>query len=151
MAKPYGLANQKLCYIQIYKMLEKRQRMLLRMVGEYESKFCSLLFFQLLFPINVLFCNRTMFDPHVARLTQDVLATNNVQTLTWPVVLFDLNQIENSFKTDFCTGFLAPNSFGFMARVPLVIDLKCFRKCDFPVNDARLYKFFSSDIQFRIP
>ena len=24
LAKPYGLANQKLCYIQIYKILEKK-------------------------------------------------------------------------------------------------------------------------------
>ena len=25
MAKPYGLANQKLCYFQIYKILEKKK------------------------------------------------------------------------------------------------------------------------------
>ena len=35
LAKPYGLANQKLCYIKNYLSLGKRQQMLLRMVGEY--------------------------------------------------------------------------------------------------------------------
>ena len=35
LAKPYGLANQKLCYIQICKSWRQRQRMFLRMVGEY--------------------------------------------------------------------------------------------------------------------
>ena len=35
LAKPYGLANQKLCYIQSYKSWRKRQRMFLRIVGEY--------------------------------------------------------------------------------------------------------------------
>ena len=32
---PYGLANQKLCYIQIYKSWRKRQRTFLRVVGIY--------------------------------------------------------------------------------------------------------------------
>ena len=32
--KPYGLANQKLCFIQIYKAWRKRQRMFLRLVAE---------------------------------------------------------------------------------------------------------------------
>ena len=36
LAKPYGLANQKLCYIQIYKSWRKRQRTFLEMFGEYE-------------------------------------------------------------------------------------------------------------------
>ena len=36
MARPYGLANQMLCYIQIYKIFEEKdKRMFLRMVGEY--------------------------------------------------------------------------------------------------------------------
>ena len=35
MAKPYALVNQKLCCIRFYKTRKKRQRMLLRMVGEY--------------------------------------------------------------------------------------------------------------------
>ena len=35
LAKPYGLANQKLCYIPICNSWRKRQRILLRMVGEY--------------------------------------------------------------------------------------------------------------------
>ena len=30
MAKPYGLANQKLCYIQIYKILEKKTKNVLK-------------------------------------------------------------------------------------------------------------------------
>ena len=37
MGKPYGLAIQKLCYIPICKSWRKRQRMFLRMVGEYET------------------------------------------------------------------------------------------------------------------
>ena len=35
LAKPYGLANQKLYYIQIHKTLEKKKTMFLSMVGEY--------------------------------------------------------------------------------------------------------------------
>ena len=35
LAKPYDLANQKLCYIQIDKSWKKKTKMLLRMVGEY--------------------------------------------------------------------------------------------------------------------
>ena len=35
--RPYGLANQKLYYIQIYKIWRERQGMFLRMVGEYRS------------------------------------------------------------------------------------------------------------------
>ena len=34
MAKPYGLANQKLCYIPICNSWRKGQRMFLKMVGE---------------------------------------------------------------------------------------------------------------------
>ena len=34
-----GLANQKLCYIQIYKFWRKRHKMVLRMVGEYRPGF----------------------------------------------------------------------------------------------------------------
>ena len=39
MAKPYGLANQKLCYISIFKSCRKSQRMFLGMVGECEPWF----------------------------------------------------------------------------------------------------------------
>ena len=42
LAKPYGLANQKLCYIQSYKSWRKRQRMFLRIVGEYGPRNQSL-------------------------------------------------------------------------------------------------------------
>ena len=35
MAKPYRLANEKLCYIPICKPWRERQRIFLRMVGEY--------------------------------------------------------------------------------------------------------------------
>ena len=35
LSKPYGLANQNLCYILIDKSWRKAQRMFLRMVGEY--------------------------------------------------------------------------------------------------------------------
>ena len=38
MAKPYGLANQKLSYISICKTWRKIQRMFLRMFGEYEPR-----------------------------------------------------------------------------------------------------------------
>ena len=41
LAKPYSLANQKLCYIQIRKFLKERQRIFLRMVGEYGPRFPS--------------------------------------------------------------------------------------------------------------
>ena len=72
--------------------------------------------------------------------------TNSLQTIALP----DLNPTEHSFKTDFCTGFSAPNSFGFMG-VTLVTDLECFRKCDFPVKGAQLYKVFSPQLLFQIP
>ena len=39
MANPYDLANQKLCYIQIYKSSRERKRMILRTVGEYGPGF----------------------------------------------------------------------------------------------------------------
>ena len=39
LAKPFGLANHKLCYIHIYKILEKTTRLFLRMVGEYRPWF----------------------------------------------------------------------------------------------------------------
>ena len=35
LAKPYGLANQMLCYISICGSWRKRQRIFLRMLGEY--------------------------------------------------------------------------------------------------------------------
>ena len=43
IAKTYGLGNQKLCYIPIYKSWRKRQIMFLRMVGEYWPKACNVL------------------------------------------------------------------------------------------------------------
>ena len=43
LAKPYGLADQNLCYIQtLKKSLRKRQRMFLGVVGEYGSRKYSL-------------------------------------------------------------------------------------------------------------
>ena len=49
LAKPYGLANQKLCYIQIYKVLEKKTKNFLEygwwiqtLIGRYiAAKFCT--------------------------------------------------------------------------------------------------------------
>ena len=44
MAKPYGLANQKLCYIPVCKSWKKRQRMFLRMVCDIQVEHYGLPF-----------------------------------------------------------------------------------------------------------
>ena len=42
LAKPFGLANQKLCYIQIYKILEKKTKNVLDwLVNTEPDKFLS--------------------------------------------------------------------------------------------------------------
>ena len=68
LAKPYGLANQKLCYIQSYKSLRKRQRMFLRIVGEYGPWFllvCSISLLKTLWEKGILLVTSNFSFSHI--------------------------------------------------------------------------------------
>ena len=74
MAKPYGLAKQKLCYIQIYITWRRRQKMFLRMIGEYGPRLQILGIRQRIsFYLKVPFMTIVGF---VARVEQDQAAQN---------------------------------------------------------------------------
>ena len=64
LAKPYGLANQKLCYIPIYKSWRKGQIIFVRMVDEYEPRttYKVSLIFDIHDHISQNICSKTKFE-----------------------------------------------------------------------------------------